>query len=44
MIIARGLFKVDLPRFAGRVGLRSFCSDDDFKKQTKVQITNENAQ
>ncbi len=21
-----------------------FCSDDDFKKQSKVQITNENAQ
>lgn len=21
-----------------------FCSDDDFKKQTKVQVTNENAQ
>lgn len=22
----------------------NFCSDDDFKKQSKVQITNENAQ
>lgn len=21
-----------------------FCSDDDFKRQTKVQVTNENAQ
>lgn len=24
--------------------LFGFCSDDDFKKQSKVQITNENAQ
>lgn len=21
-----------------------FCSDDDFKRQTKIQVTNENAQ
>ena len=23
---------------------RSFCSDDDFKKQSKLQVTDENAQ
>jgi hypothetical protein len=39
------LFKraTSFPLLPGR-GLRGFCSDEDFKKQVHLEITNENAQ
>lgn len=36
-----GAFKMPTMGYMGR---KRFCSDDDFKKQSKVQVTNENAQ
>lgn len=41
MIYLRNLAKSTLKKNAA---VRYFCSDDDFKKTTKIQVTNENAQ
>ena len=44
MITFQKILKTNLPRYMGFGQVWRFCSDDDFKKQTKVQVTNENAQ
>jgi hypothetical protein len=41
MIYLRNIAKSTL---LTNVPVRYFCSDDDFKKTTKIQVTNENAQ
>lgn len=41
MILTRTLIKTSLQR---SLLIKNFCSDDDFKRKPKVQITNENAQ
>lgn len=46
MLISRSAYRALAPSISQLLNKQSFrfCSDDDFKKQSKVEITNENAQ
>lgn len=38
------LTKTSAPSLVASHFSQNFCSDDDFKKQTRMQVTNQNAQ